>query len=52
MDDQRVQRRRRGPLQLALGGVLVVLELLATTVGDGGFYLPAAQPAGSLFEVG
>jgi EAL domain-containing protein (putative c-di-GMP-specific phosphodiesterase class I) len=27
-------------------------ELLATTVGDGGFYLPAAQPTGSLFEVG
>jgi diguanylate cyclase (GGDEF)-like protein/PAS domain S-box-containing protein len=27
-------------------------ELLARTVGDGGFYLPVAQPAGSLFEVG
>lgn len=28
MDDQRVFRRRRGPLQLALGGVLVVLALV------------------------
>jgi diguanylate cyclase (GGDEF)-like protein/PAS domain S-box-containing protein len=28
MDDQRVLRRRRGPLQLALGGVLVVLVLV------------------------